>query len=78
LLGPGEKLEIVASTVGDNPIFRMVEASETTLIYTEGPDRVCVIQDETSHELLPVYEVDAVLARSTYMNSHPMFDKYVD
>ena len=78
LLGPGEKLEIVATTVGDSPSFRMVEANETTLIYTEGPDRVSVFQDGITHELLPVYEVDAAPAPPNHINSHPMFDNYID
>jgi hypothetical protein len=35
LLGPDEKLEIIARPTGGNASFRMVEAIDTTLIYTE-------------------------------------------
>jgi hypothetical protein len=74
LLGPDEKLEIIARAPGENPSFRMVEANNSTLIYTEGSDRVCVIQDGTIHNLLPVYEIEAAPVVSTNKNDDPMFN----
>ena len=56
----------------------MVEAIDTTLLYTEGCDRVRVIQGDTTHDLLPVYEVDAVPVSSAHMTDNPMFDRDLD
>lgn len=78
LLGPDEKLEIIARATGENPSFRMVEADNTTLIYTEGSDKVRVIQDGTNHELLPAHEIEAVPVRSTHMTDDLMFDRALD
>ena len=52
LLGPDEKLAIIARATGRHSSFRIVEANDTTLIYTEGCDDVCVLQDGTTHHLL--------------------------
>ena len=38
LLGPDEKLEIIARTIRENASFRIVEANDATLIYTERCD----------------------------------------
>jgi hypothetical protein len=76
LLGPDEKLEIMARATFADARFRMVEAIDTTLIYTEGCDKVRVIQDDTTHDLLPVYRVETV--RSTHMTDNPMFDRDLD
>jgi hypothetical protein len=78
LLGPDEKLEIIARATGENPSFRLVEANHSTLIYTEESDTVRVIQDGTTHELLPVYETEAVRVWSTRVREDPMFDNYID
>ena len=78
LLGPDEKLEIIARAVGENASFRMVEAIDTTLIYTERCDKVRVIQDDITHDLLPVYEIEAEPVRSTHITDNPMFDRYID
>ena len=78
LLGADEKLAIVVHAADEHPNFRMVEASDTTLVYTEGCDRVDVIQDDVIHELLPVYDIEAMPARSTPMADNPMFDRDLD
>lgn len=78
LLGPDEKLKIIARATDDNAVFRMVEASDTTLIYTEECDRLCVIQDGMTHELLPVYAIEAVPVGSAPMALDPMFDRDLD
>ena len=78
LLGPEERLEIIAIAIGENPSFRIVEANDTTLIYTEGSDKVRVVQDGTAHDLLPVYENEAAPVRSTHATEDPMFDSYID
>jgi hypothetical protein len=78
LLGPDERLEIIARAIGENPRFRMVEANNSTLIYTEGSDQVRVIQDGTTHDLLPVYEIEAEPVWPTHRNDDPMFDMYID
>jgi hypothetical protein len=78
LLGPDEKLEIIARPTGANASFRMVEALDSTLIYTEGCDNVRVIQDDTTHDLLPVHEIEAEPVGSTQIIDNPMFDLYVD
>ena len=78
LLGPDEKLEITARTVCDNASFRMVEAIDATLIYTEGCDKLRVIQDDTTHDLLPVYEMEVEPVRSTHITDNPMFDPDLD
>jgi hypothetical protein len=78
LLGPDEKLAIIARATGRHSSFRIVEANDTTLIYTEGCDDVCVLQDGTTHHLLPVYEIDVEPSRSTHVNENPMFDSYID
>jgi hypothetical protein len=56
----------------------MVEAIETTVIYTEGCERVRVIQDDITHELLPVYEFEAVPVRSAHIADNPVFDRDLD
>jgi hypothetical protein len=78
LLGPDEKLEIIASPTGKNASFRMVEAIDTTLIYTENCDKVRVNQDDTIHDLLPVHEIEVEPIRSTHRTDNPMFDPYID
>lgn len=78
LLGPDEKLKIIASATADNAVFRMVEASDTTLIYTDECDRLCVIQDGMTHELLPVYAIETVPVRSAREADNPMFDRDLD
>jgi hypothetical protein len=78
LLGPDERLEIIARATDDNPSLRIVEANETTLIYTEGSDEVRVVQDGTTHDLLPVHEIEAVPVRTTPRIEDPMFDRYLD
>ena len=78
LLGPDEKLEIIAITAGETANFRMVEAMDTTLIYTEGCDKVRVIQDDTTHDLLPVYDFEVEPVRSTGTTDNPMFDPDLD
>ncbi len=42
-LDPDGSLEVIART-GTSPSLRVVEASETTLVYTEGCDTICVVQ----------------------------------
>jgi hypothetical protein len=78
LLGPDEKLEIIARATRRRSRFRIVEANDTTLIYTEGCDKVRVVQDGTTHDLLPVYAIDVETARSTRTTDNPMFDRYID
>jgi hypothetical protein len=78
LLGPEEKLEIIARTAGENASFRMVEAIDATLIYTEGCDKIRVIQDDTTHDLLPVYEIEVEPVRSMHRTDNPMFDPDLD
>jgi hypothetical protein len=78
LLGPDEKLAIIARAADEHPSFRMVEATDTTLVYTEGCDRVHVIQDDMIHELFPVYEIEAAPVQSAHLAENPMFDRDLD
>src|SRR4051812_42473996 len=50
-----ERLEVIART-GVAPSLRVFEANETTLIYTEGCDTICVVQDGILHVLEPTPE----------------------
>jgi hypothetical protein len=56
----------------------MVEAIDTTLIYTEGCDKLRVIQDDTTHDLWLVYEIEVEPVRSTHITDNPMFDPDLD
>jgi hypothetical protein len=78
LLGADEKLEIIIRAAFENPSFRVVEANNATLIYTDVADEVRVIQDGFAQDLSPVYEIEAVPVRSTNLYDEPMFDADVD
>src|SRR4051794_28778785 len=49
LLAPDEKLELIASGIRPTAL-RVVEASDTTVIYTEGCDRVRVVLDGVAYD----------------------------
>jgi hypothetical protein len=78
LLGPDEKLEIIARATERRSSFRIVEANDTTLIYTERCDNVRVVQDGISQDLLRDYEIDVEPVRPTLTSDNPMFDRDID
>jgi hypothetical protein len=78
LLTPDEKLEITAGAGSGPPRLRVVEAGETTLIYTEECDQVRVIQDGITHDLLPVYDAAPPAARPEPRSDDPMWDRDLD
>jgi hypothetical protein len=78
ILTPDEKVEVIARAKPGGPSLRVVEASDATLIYTTGCDRVWVIQEGISHELLPVYAVAAVSVRSARRDENPLWDRDLD
>jgi hypothetical protein len=78
LLGTDEKLEIIVRAAFENPSFRVVEANNTTLIYTDISDEVRVIQDGFAHDLSPVYEIEALPVRPNHLYDEPMFDPDID
>jgi hypothetical protein len=78
LLTPDEKLDIAAGAGPGPPSLRVVEAGETTLIYTEGCNRVRVTQGGSTHDLRPVDEAVPPAARPVPRSDDPMWDRDLD
>jgi hypothetical protein len=78
LVEPDEKLEMVARGSAETPSLRVIEAGDSTLIYTERCDRVCVTQGGVVHELVPVYGPTDSLAQPSRRDDHPMWDRDLD
>ena len=78
IMEPGEKIEVVARSGPAGPNLRVVEASDSLLVYTEGCDRIRVIQAGIAHDLQSAYEVTAAPLRLTYRDGHPMWDRDLD
>ena len=86
LLAPGEKLEMVAT--GLQTALRVVEATDTTVIYTEGCDRVRVILDGVTYDheypgrdrigVVPTLAEAAVPTRPMGTGPEPMWDRDLD
>ncbi|HEY2155045.1 MAG TPA: hypothetical protein VGH33_05415 [Isosphaeraceae bacterium] len=72
----GEKLEIIART-GTSPSLRVVESSSATLVWTEGCDTLCVVQDGVLNVLEPTVAV-AEPAAPPYVDADPMWDRDLD
>ncbi|WP_406698043.1 hypothetical protein V5E97_04235 [Singulisphaera sp. Ch08] len=78
LLAPNEKVEIVASGNSEFPSIRVVEASDTTLIFTEGCEEVRVTQDGTTQTLLPLFEAGVLPVRPARRDGDLMWDRDLD
>ena len=85
---PDEKLEVIVRVESGTPSLRVVEASTTTLIYTEECDGVCVVQAgiavdlaratpirpaRASHDFAPAWPI-----RPTRHRDNPMWDRELD
>jgi hypothetical protein len=71
-----ERLEVIART-GTSPSLRVVEATSVTLVYTEGCDTLCVVQDGVLHVLEPPAAV-AEAASPPDSDADPMWDRDLD
>jgi hypothetical protein len=75
---PEEKVEIIARPGPGSQILRVVEASEASLIYTSGYERVLVIHDGITHELLPVYASAMMPSPPARLDEDPLWDRDID
>ncbi|QDV32792.1 hypothetical protein [Tautonia plasticadhaerens] len=78
ILSPGEKVEVVAEAGPEGPGFRVVEAADSTLLYTSGCERAWVIQDGVSLELQPTYDTLPLPARRPRAEDDPLWDPDLD
>ena len=87
LLAPDEKLELIA--FGAQPTaLRVVEASDTTVIFTEGCDRVRVVLDGVAYDhehpdrvrigVVPTRARDSTPDRPVRPRPEPMWDRELD
>src|SRR3954449_2065749 len=70
---PDEKLEVIVRVASGTPSLRVVEASNTTLIYTEECDSVDVVQDGITIDLAQAPPIQPARA-----NDSPMWDRELD
>ena len=78
VLTPDEKVDVVVQAGPETPGLRVVEATDSTLVYASDVDRAWVVQDGIRHELLPVYESPAPPPRRARPREDPMWDPDVD
>src|SRR5437773_1841049 len=78
LMTPDETVEVIVPAGPGMPSLRVVEASDTSLVYTKGCDRVWVVQDGITHELLPVFAVAAVPVRPAHWDDDLIWDRDLD
>ena len=73
-----EKVELTFRAEPGGLNFRVVEAGDTLLIYTEGCDQVWVIQGGITQELLPAYAAAITPAPATPRGGLAMWDRDID
>ena len=78
IMTPDEKVEVIVPEGPGRPSFRLVEADNTTLLYTSGCDRLWIIQDGITQEILPVYAGATTPARAKPWGDDPMWDRDMD
>jgi hypothetical protein len=88
LLTPGGVLEVVASGIGPTAL-RLLEMTDTTIIFTRGCDRVRVLLDGVEYtygllpdrvaiRVVPTAVVGATPARPEPRGPEPMWDRELD